>query len=306
MEIFLTLLLKLVPLYVLIAIGLIAAKYLKAQKETVSSLLIYIIAPIVIFYGVVQTEITLALLSLPILFFVLCCLTCGLFYLVGKIFWPKDNTKNILAFTAGTGNTGYFGLPVALMLFGDQALGVVVLSILGFILYENSLGFFITARGHHTVKESVVKVLKLPTIYAFILGLALNLGNVELGEITLTTIGHFKGAYTVLGMMIIGMGLATVKLNSFDPKFIGLTFFAKFLIWPILIWGIISLDANSLHFYDQSIHKIMILMAIVPLAANTVALATELKVQPEKAAVTVLLSTVFALFYIPLVVTLLF
>jgi malate permease and related proteins len=40
-------------------------------------------------------------------------------------------------------------------------------------------------------------------------------------------------------------------------------------------------------------------MAIVPLAANTVALATELKVHPERAAIAVLLSTLFALFYIP-------
>jgi len=88
------------------------------------------------------------------------------FYSISKLFW-KDNSRNILAFTAGTGNTGYFGLPVAMVLFNSEQVGLVVLSILGFVLYENSLGFFITARGNHTVKESLMKVLKLPTIMRF-------------------------------------------------------------------------------------------------------------------------------------------
>ncbi len=44
-------------------------------------------------------------------------------------------------------------------------------------------------------------------------------------------------------------------------------------------------------------------MSIVPLAANTVAIATELKTYPEKASVAVLMSTLFALFFIPLVVS---
>jgi len=48
------------------------------------------------------------------------------------------------------------------------------------------------------------------------------------------------------------------------------------------------------------------LFSIFPIAANKVAFATELKVHPEKAALTVFLSTLFALFYIPLVVSLLF
>jgi len=42
-------------------------------------------------------------------------------------------------------------------------------------------------------------------------------------------------------------------------------------------------------------------MAIVPLAANTAAYAIGLRVHPDKAALAVLASTLFALFYIPLI-----
>jgi predicted permease len=50
----------------------------------------------------------------------------------------------------------------------------------------------------------------------------------------------------------------------------------------------------------------MLLMSIVPLASNTVAFATKLGVHPEKSAITVLASTLFVLFYIPLFVTFIF
>lgn len=304
MTVFLTILLKLIPLYLMISLGYLAAKGLNAQKETIAKLLIYIIAPAVLFYGAFTTEINFASLSLPFLFFTIACLMSLLFYGIGTLVYKKDSTKNILAFTSGTGNTGYFGLPVIYAVLGEQAFSLAALSILGFVLYENTLGFYLTAKGNYSAKDSLKKVVKLPIVYAFSLGLLLNLFSVNLGDIAVTTIGHFKGAYTLLGMMIIGMGLASVRLQHLDLKFISLTFLAKFITWPLIIGVIIFLDQSIFHLYGPSIYNVMVIMAIVPLAANTVAFATELNVHPDKAALAVLLSTLFALFYIPLATTL--
>lgn len=304
MTVFLTILLKLVPLYLMISLGYLAAKGLNAQKETIAKLLIYIIAPTVLFYGAFTTEINFANLSLPFLFFTIACLMSLLFYGIGSFVYKKDSTKNILAFTSGTGNTGYFGLPVIYAVLGEQAFSLAALCILGFVLYENTLGYYLTAKGNYSAKDSLKKVVKLPIIYAFSLGLLFNLFSVNLGDMAVTTIGHFKGAYTLLGMMIIGMGLASVRLQHLDLKFIFLTFLAKFITWPLIIAGVIFLDQTAFHLYGTSIYNVMIIMAIVPLAANTVAFATELNVHPDKAALAVLLSTLFALFYIPLATTL--
>ncbi len=300
MLVFFTLFFKIIPLYLLIGLGFVAGKYLQASKETVARLLIYIIAPAVIFNSVFTTPIAANVLSLPILFFILCSVVCLVTFSISKHIW-SDATKNILAFTAGTGNTGYFGLPVAIALFGADIAGLVVISTLGFVLYENSLGFFITARGHHTVKESIVRVLKLPTIYAFVIALILNLLGVKLGQAYTDFALLFRGAYTILGMMLIGLGLANISKFKFDFKFVAASFLAKFVVWPIIIFVIIALDKAFFGFFTEQIHRVMILMSIVPLAANTVAYATELNAHPEKASFAVLLSTLFALIYIPLI-----
>ena len=303
MTIFLELLLKIIPLYVLILLGFIGGKYLKVKKESIANLVIYLIAPVIFFNGVFTTKLSLSNLSLPFLIFAVCCLICLSLYLISSLFW-KDNTKNMLAFISPDGNNGYFGLPVALVLFPTNIIGLYIFAGLGILLYENTLGFFIAAKGKHTVKESLLKLLKLPLIYAVALGLIANLSGVHFGSIYTDVVTNFKGAFTILGMMIIGLGLAGIIEYKFDFLFIGLSFLGKFFLWPVLALLTIFLDSHYLKFYNPDAYKILILLSVIPIAANTVSFATLLKSHPEKVAIAVLFSTLFALFYVPLAVTL--
>jgi predicted permease len=294
--------LKLSPFYLFIFFGYLAGRLLHAKKETISSILIYIIAPIIVFNGALTTSLDPSYLSLPILFFALCTIIAIVFLSIGKYFWDGTE-KNILAFTSGTGNTGYFGLPVALAILGTEYMPIIVLILLGFIFYENTVGFYLVAKGHYTFKESLRKLARLPSIYTFFIGLCLNFSHVMPAQIYLDAIINVKGAYSLLGMMLIGLAISEIKNFKIDLKFMVSAFFAKFIVWPFLVFAIISIDKTYLSWYSLEIYKSMIILSIVPLAANTVAYATELKTHPEKAATAVFLSTLFALIYIPIIVT---
>jgi predicted permease len=303
MDVFLLLLVKLIPLYILILLGYIAGKYLAAQKETISAILMYLIYPVVVFTAVVNAGITPAKLALPVVVCTISCLLCLLFYWLASPIW-KDATRNLLAFGAGNANTGYFGIPVALTLFGEDLIGVYILSVIGITFYENTLGFFITAKGRHTARESLLKLAKLPTLYAFLLGVIISIVGFQLPQLYFDTAANFRAAFTILGMMVIGLGLASIKKYTFDFNFVGMAFLAKFVIWPLMMAGVILLDMNLLHLWDDTIHKILLLISFMPLAANMVVFATQLKTHPEKAALAVLMSTLFALIYTPLMVVL--
>ncbi len=297
-----TLLLKILPLYFVIFLGFLASKVFKVEKEAIGKLLIYIMAPIIIFYGTFTSELSLSTLSLPILFFLICSTVALLFLFIGGKVYKNDAKKNILAFASGAGNVGYFGLPIMLALFGDIAFSLSIFIILGVIFFENTIGFYIIARGNYSKYESFLKVVKLPSIYAFALGLTFNLLDVELGESIVSTINLFKSSYTLFGMMLVGMGLSKVEFKKSHFKLMSLAFFAKFIVHPLLILFIILLDSNFFHLYNTQIYNVLIVASIVPIAANTVAMASALKVEPEKAALLVFASTVFALIYIPLIV----
>ena len=299
MSLFTTLLAKLLPLYFMIFLGFLAARNLRVPTEAVGRLLIYLIAPVVVFYGAYTATLDAAHLSLPVLFFFLGSILSLLFLVIGTWVFGKDPTRNILAFAAGTGNTGYFGIPACIALFGDKSLSPAVLCILGVILYENSLGFFITANGKHTAGESAKKVIRLPSLYAFFAGILMNGLGFPLGSISTSTVEAFKGAYTLLGMMIVGMGLASVSLRHIDFKFILISHLSKFAAWPLAMLLIVSVDDSWTHAFDPLTRNVLLLLSWVPLAANTVAFAAEFDAHPDKAAVAVLISTVFALFFLP-------
>ena len=304
MSLFFLLLLKIFPLYINIILGYFSTKLLDVKRESIASILIYILGPIVVFSATLSVKIDMSILFLPVFFYVFCSAIAFITLYVFRKSW-SDPSGNILAFSAGTGNTGYFGIPLAIIFFPPYLADIYIFTVLASLLYESTTGFYVTAKGNFTVKESFHKMLKLPILYAFILGVIFNLLGVVIPEEVSSYTAQFKGAYGILGMMMLGMGLVGLKKGSdLDVKFISINFTMKFIFWPLAILGVIYLDRNFYMFLNEDLHKVMFLFAIVPLAGNTVTLAVLLNAKPEKASFTVLLSTIVSIIYIPIVLAL--
>lgn len=300
MELFFSLTLKILPLYGIMALGYIAGQYMKVEKDSIARLLLYVLSPIIIFHGAYTATIDLGSIALPIFFYIVACILSLTAYRLGSYIW-NDNTKNIFAYTAATGNTGYFGIPVALALLGESSLPIIVLGTMGLVFYESTLGFFLTARGSFSAKESLHRLVMLPSVYAFVLGLFFNMSHVVLPEWYATVSNDFRGAYTIFGSMMAGMGLTGMKKLEIDYTFLGLCFVSKFIIYPLIAVIAVTLDASTFGLFTPLMRNVIILMSLTPMAVNTVVLATALHVKPEKAAMGVLLTTLFALFLIPAV-----
>eukprot|EP01029_Cantina_marsupialis_P031578 TRINITY_DN91445_c1_g1_i3.p1 TRINITY_DN91445_c1_g1~~TRINITY_DN91445_c1_g1_i3.p1 ORF type:complete len:237 (-),score=20.61 TRINITY_DN91445_c1_g1_i3:25-735(-) len=203
----------------------------------------------------------------------------------------NDASVNTLAFTCGTGNTGYFGIPLAMILLEPNAANIFIFATLASLLYENTTGFYVTAKGTFTARQSIMKIIKLPLLYAFIGGLVFNIVGFRTPEFIVPYFENFKWAYGLLGMMMLGMGMKGFNLNEdFDKKYIKISYFYKFIFWPAVVLGLIFLDKMLFNFLNEEIYRVMFLFSIVPLAGNTVTLAVLLKAKPEKASFTVLLS----------------
>ncbi|WP_051311594.1 AEC family transporter [Zooshikella ganghwensis] len=289
---------KVTFLFILVMLGYVAGKRLPLNTRTFSSLLIYVVAPIVIFTGMMEAPIKLSYAMLPIMFFCISCSLAFIAFLWGGRLW-QDNTRNLFAFSSGTGNTGYFGLPIAMALFDAEGVAVVLFSLMGFMVFESTVGFYITARGNFTIQDSLRKISRLPLIYAFSTGLLLNLAGFHLPTNLAESLEAFKGAYTVLGMMIVGLGLAQVSRSHIDMKFIAVTSIVKYIFWPAAVIIAIIIDHFVFHSFNRTILYGILLMSMVPLAANNIAVAVELDAQPQKAAVAVLASTGMGIIIIP-------
>lgn len=304
MAVFFSLLTNLLPLYILIGMGFIAARYLKVDRQSLASLAIFMFMPIVVFGFVVNLEFQPSYILLPLVIFAVSIITgLGFLWIGRKIY--GDSTANLMAMCCSMGNTGYFGLPLVFLFFNEEQTAIYIFTMLGGSVYEATFGYYLAARGAFDVKTSLKKLAKFPGLYAIAAGIIVNRLALEPPELFWTYWAYFKGAYVVLGMMIVGAALAGVNKLVFGPRFMSLVFFGKFVVWPVLIYAFVLLDRIVLQWYTPDIHNLILIMSLVPPAANIAAFAAQMNMKPEKAATTILAGTVFALVYIPAMIWLL-
>lgn len=298
-DLYLGLLGRTLPLYGLVALGYIAGKRLAIERRTIALLLVYVITPVVAFRGVLRTPLTAATLSLPLVFCAIGGLLClATFKLTGR-FW-RDGRENIAAFCAGTGNTGYFGIPVAVMLFGEQALGQAILCSLGLTLFENSYGAYVVARGQLSRRHAVSTIIRLPALYALALAFLCQWRRIGLSPAWETVTVQFTGTYSVLGMMLLGMALADLRSRAIDLGFMAYTITVKVVAWPLAMLGWLFLSGWIGLRYQAATAQVMLLMSITPIAVSTTIWAEIFNLHPDKAAVTVLASTLLGAVLVPL------
>lgn len=295
--------LKLIPLYVTVTLGWIAGRYLEASGKHIAGIMLYIMTPSVVFAGVMAAPLSAEVILLPFLTFTMCCVIGFVHMVVAKRI-ITDDSASLIPLSVGTGNTGYFGIPVALLLFGQEGLALYIVCMLGTTLFENSVGFYLAARGRYSLKDALVRVARLPSVYAFVLAVMLNLSGFSIPDVFTPLFDNLRGAYSILGMMIIGMGILSFRGLAGNLRFTGLAFFGKFVSWPIAAMAFWWLDASFFGFYNLAVYQAIFLISITPIAANTVVIATLLDTAPKQAAGTALLSTLFALAFIPVMVAL--
>jgi len=303
MDIFLSLFVNLLPLYAFIALGYFAGRVLKIDKQTLASLAIFIFVPIVVFGFISDMDFHPSYILLPIFLYASYVVTGLSYYALGrKIYGPDDNQANLMAMCASMGNVGYFGIPLVMLLFEKEIVAVYIFMMLGTGLYEATFGYYFAVRSNFNIRDSLKKLAKFPIVYAMAAGFVVNAMNIELPEVFWTNWEHVKGAYVIAGMMIIGAALADIKKLVIDPKFVALVFSGKFVLVPLMGALFIWLDKTVFHWLTTDLHQVIVLITIVPPAANVVAFASQLNIRPEKAATTILIGTIFALFYIPAIV----
>lgn len=293
---------KLMALFSLIGLGFIAHKVLDIDRISIAKLVFYILAPLVFFNSVGKLELDLSIIVLPLLIASFSSILAIASFYISKNYC-NGVTRATFSFISANSNVGYFLLPIVWEFFDDVAAGTFVVMVLGNSIYESTTGFFIASRGKFSIYESFIKIAKLPSLYAMIFGFIISgVEQFSVPKMFNDVFANIQGAYATLGMMMIGFGLADIKDFKLDFKFISATFVVKFLFWPLLALTFVTIDKTLLHAYDPVMHKMLILFSTAPLAAHNIIIATVLNLQPEKVAASVVLSTVFALFYVPIMI----
>jgi len=223
----------------------------------------------------------------------------ALAWAVSKAMRVPAAEEGVLQFAIVFGNVGFMGFPVALTLFGEDSLFYVAIFNLFFNVLVFSVGIAMLTEGRG--KGFDPKLLANPGIAASVIGLALFLGSVEIPGPFIDSIELLGGVTTPLAMIIVGAMLATFPAR----EMIG-----NWRIWVASAVLLLAVPVAYCYlfapvFADPYINGIMITMAAMPAAANTVIFAEQYGADSRLASQIVFVSTIGSLVTIPLITTVL-
>ena len=296
------LLLIVLPAFLIFGAGFIGQKLLKLDIKSISTMSLYLMLPFLTFDTFYSNELNVEYFYMFLFTCLLALIMMTLTVLFG--FFIKADKTQMSAMLLGTifPNSGNYGAPVAMFAFGAIGFQYAVIFMVIHAFLMNTIGIFIASYGSEkttSIKDSLMRVIKMPVLYGFLFGVLFQLLHIELPSTIQDGISLVGSASIPTVMLILGMQLAEIKPQKFELKYVNTVTIFRMLISPLLAVVLVNfMPVNDM------IKNVYILLAAMPIAANTTLLAVQFNVKPDLTSFTTLVTTLLSLVTIPL--TLLF
>jgi len=297
----------LLPIVVVVASGYLLQRRLELDLQSVNRLSLYLLSPALIFSSLVQSRIeateTLRIGAFMTLFVV----SIGaVTWLVALVLRMEAIDRAALMLCVMFMNAGNYGLPAAQFAFGREGFDRAVLFFVVQAILAQTLAIYIAGAGHGDRLGGLLRLLRMPQIYAVLAALAVRLGGVRLdpaGEGILNYL--FRGVDLVgdaavpLLLIILGLQLAEIGWTGEAPKVALATVLRLGLSVPLALLLAHLLGLNELS------TKLAVMLSSMPTAVNMIILAIEFDVRPRFVSSVVVVSTVASMLSMTLILVLL-
>lgn len=290
--------LQVLPFFMIIGLGFVAIKARAIPKEATGFLSTYV------FYFALSAMIFRFASNLSFdefwnnqlaAAYLLACLIAYLFtFYVAK---RREGGIGIAAIEAQTsiiGNVGFMGIPMLSLIFGQAALGPVLLVLaIDLIVFSSLVVILLTIHLEGGVRRETflrifASVIKNPMILSMVLGLSWGHSGFLMPKAIEEFIALLGDASTPTALFVIGMSLAGHGATKFK---ISLWLSSvKLLFFPILV-ALLTLFVFPT---DPFVSAVLIAASAMPTAGNVFLIAQNFETAIERASSTIFVSTIFS------------
>ncbi|GAA0823921.1 AEC family transporter [Colwellia asteriadis] len=215
----------------------------------------------------------------------------------------RHSASALFALGASYSNTVIIGLPVLLLVIGEQVITTVFL----IVTFHSALLFLltsvITARSSNDLfrwQSFVINNVKNPLILSITLGALVNVLAIELPPSINDTL-HLLGKPAItLALFVLGASLSFYTISG-KLKLLYLATLTKLVLLPSLVWFFASIVFNLSEFTTT----VLVILSASPTGVNAYLVAKNEKQQQAVVAGTVVMSTIFSIITLPLWLSLL-
>ncbi|KAA9019498.1 AEC family transporter [Niallia endozanthoxylica] len=301
MQLLLTIILDIItPVFILIALGVILHRKFILDLSTLSKLTTYLLLPVIGFVNIYESRIGAEMLLLIFVFWL--CQSLVLISMVevsSKVFKFDKKLASTYKNSIVLNNSGNFGLPVSQLVFAGNSFGqsiqILMMVLQNLLTYTYGLVNSISA-STTGMKEVMKQFLKIPILYALLLGLIFNSFSVQVPSFVWQPIENITNAFIAVALITLGAQSAYIKVQKPSLPLV-LSLIGRLLISPAAALVIIYLLQ-----LEGTIAQGLFIASAFPSSRNSASFALEYNNYPEYAAQTVLLSTILSSITVTIVV----
>ena len=200
------------------------------------------------------------------------------------------------------GNVGFLGVPMLVLLLGQDAIGAIMMGLaVDLIVFSSLIVILITGGREGGVSPTVLRIvglglLKNPMIVSISAGLAWSALDLPFPEPLEAFLGLLGAAATPGALFAIGASLASKSAERLSVAAYLSTF--KLIVHPAAV-AFAALVLFPVAAYPATV---MIAAAALPVAGNVYILAQHYGVAPARVSASILLSTIASIITLPLII----
>ena len=302
MEIFLFILLhNILPIFVVIIVGFILGKKFKLDVKTLSKLNFYVFVPSFIFTDLYKSDISLKLMDVVLVTALVFICNLIIPFIISKVRKHDRDFVGAMANSICLFNSGNIGIPLVTLVFSSApfiiggktpylalALTCQILIMTFQTIMSNTLGFINAGRATVDLKTAIIRVLKMPAIYAIALAFLLKLVPYDLVNIPVwPSLTYMGDALIPVALITLGIQLSKTKFKLSNPD-VYISNFFRLIISPLL--ALVFIYILGLH---GIMAEVLIIVLSGPTAVNAALIAVEYDNHPHFVSQAVFTSTLF-------------
>lgn len=280
---------NILPIILLSGAGFALGKLLQVEPRSLGRVVFYIFSPVLLFDLLVQNQLEISEAAITIVFALCFILMIGLLtFLLGIFFKLERSSLVAILITTMFANTGNYGLPLVSFAFGEQALSYAGIYFATTTLLFYTLGVFLASLGHMSLKEAIWGMFKIPTMYAVLLAILINIWNLEIPIPVARAVELAADGTIPLMLVLLGVQLTHVELSG-SQRALQLSVALRLIVAPVaalLFAGLFGLQGFS--------RQASVTEASMPSMVSSTVLATEYNLDAKLVTAVVFISTLLS------------
>ena len=289
-----------IPMFLLIGAGVFLHRKFHFHLKTFSNLLVYFLLPIVCFMNIYEADTSGKVIGHVLLYlFIFNAVLIGMTSFICKWFRFDRSLASTFKNSSVLSNSANYGLPVSSLVFVNNPLGLSIQIIVA--IAQNILTY---TWGYYNViyasvkgkKDIYIKILKLPILYALILGLMFKFFSIPIPTFILTPLENADHAFLAVALLTLGGQIAYIEIKSISKMVIFSSLFR------IVISPLVGLSIILLLKMDGVLAQALFISSAFPSNRSASLLALEYDNYPEIASSVVIITTLSSCFSVAVVI----